>query len=114
MVKAAVAVGVGAATLTGGTETGADTTAVPVATTIGLANLGLLLGVTTLPAASLRSSFGGRCDEVLPVEDGLIGVGTRFAEDPFGYASSEDVREGTLDICEWFVLALGVFRGRDG
>jgi len=103
--------GVGAATITGGTETGVGTVIeVAAAITIGLASLGLLLGATTLPVAILRSSFGGRYDEVLPVDDGLIGVGARFAEDAFENASSEDVREGILDPCEWFVLALGVFR----
>ena len=102
---------VGRATITGWTGTGADTTVVGAAVviTVGPASLGLLLGVTTLAAASLRSSFGGRCDEVLPADDGLIGVGARFAEDPFENASSEEVREGILDPCEWFVLALGVF-----
>ena len=103
--------GVGAATITGGTETGVGAKVwVAAAITIGLASLGLLLGATTLPAASVRSSLGGRYDEVLPVDDGLIGVGARFAEDAFENASSEDVREGILDPCEWFVLALGVFR----
>jgi len=102
---------VGTASIIGGTGTRVDTTVVgaPAAITIGLASLGLLLGATTLPAASLRSSFGGRCDEVLPADDGLIGVGARFADDPFENASSEEVREGFLDPCEWFVLALGVF-----
>lgn len=102
--------------ITGGTNTGADATVVggAAAVTIGPASLGLLLGATTLPAASLRSSFGGRCDEVLPADDGLIGVGARFAEDPFENASSEEVREGNLDPCEWFVLALGDFLWRDG
>lgn len=108
----AAEVNVGPAPINGGTETGAGTTVVDVAAaiTIGLASLGLLLGATTLPAASLRSSFGGRCDEVLPADDGLIGVGARFVEDPFKNASSEEVREGILDPCDWFVLALGVFR----
>jgi hypothetical protein len=108
VVKAAEA-GVGTAIITGGTETGAGIE-VAAAITIGLASLGLLFGGATLPAASLRSSFGGRCDEVLPADDGLIGVGARFAEGPFEYASSEEVREGILDPCDWFVLALGVFR----
>ena len=103
---------VGTAMIIDGTETGADMIAVEggVAIKIGLASLGLLLGGATLPAASLRSSFGGRCDELLPADDGLIGVGARFAEGPFEYASSEEVREGILDPCDWFVLALGVFR----
>jgi hypothetical protein len=108
-----VEAGVGAAIITEGTETGAVVEEA-VAITIGLASLGLLPGGATLPAASLRSSFGGRCDEVLPTDDGLIGVGERFAEGPFEYASSEEVREGILDPCDWFVLALGVFRWRDG
>jgi len=104
--------GVGEGVITEGTETGAEMIVVErsVAITIGLASLGLLLGGATLPAASLRSSLSGRCDEALPVDDGLIGVGARFAEGPFEYASSEEVREGILDPCDWFVLALGVFR----
>ena len=107
--------GVGGAVITEGTETWADMIVEgPVAITIGLASLGLPLAGVILPAASLRSSFGGRCDEVLPVDDGLIGVATRLAEGPFEYASSEDVREGILEPCDWFVLALGVFRCRDG
>ena len=104
--------GVGEAVITEGTDTGAEIIAEEgsIAITIGLASLGLLLGGATLPAASLRSSLGGRCDEVLPVDDGVIGVGARFTEGPFEYASSEEVREGILDPCDWFVLALGVFR----
>jgi len=74
VVKVAEA-GVGGAVITKGTETGADMIVEgAVAITIGLASLGLPLGGATLPAASLRSSFGGRCDEVLPVDDGLIGI----------------------------------------
>ena len=114
VVKVAEA-GVGGAVVTKGIETGADMIVEgAVAITIGLASLGLPLGSATLPAASLRSSFGGRCDEVLPVDDGLIGLGALFAEGPFEYASSEEVREGILEPCDWFVLALGVFRCRDG
>lgn len=110
-----VEAGVGGAVITKGTETGVDMIVEgAVAIAIGLASLGLPLGVATLPAASLRSSFGGRCEEVLPVDDGLIGVGVRFAEGPFEYASSEEAREGILEPCDWFVLALGVFRCLDG
>ena len=110
-----VEAGVGGAVITKGTETGVDMIVEgAVAIVIGLASLGLPLGVATLPAASLRSSFGGRCEEVLPVDDGLIGVGARFAEGPFEYASSEEAREGILEPCDWFVLALGVFRCLDG